>query len=125
MSYKIGFVKGFYDQFGNFMQEMIAMFPDDPDFRTFETFLKMLSKTNPMHAIKLFKEYCDKFENQINSRDENFFLNYSYDQEEGLGDMMDVVGKLSGYYKGMNEESKKSIWEYLFVLKELSKRAVA
>lgn len=124
MSSKIGFVKGFYDQFGNFMQELIALFPEDPDFRTFETFLKMLSKTNPMQPIKLFKEYCDKFEDKINSKDESFFLSYSY-ADEGLGDMMDVVGKLSGYYKGMNEESKKSIWEYLFVLKELSKRAVA
>lgn len=122
MSSRIGFIKAFYDQFNAFIGEMIELFPEDPDFRTFDTFLRLLSKTNPMQVVKLFNEYSEKFKDKINSRDESFFLQYSY-EEEVAGDMVDIVGKLSKYYQTLNSANKKCIWEYLFVLKELSKKA--
>ena len=74
-----------------------------------------------MTAVKVFHETTFKFAAQIEARDESFFLKYDY--TEYGGDTMDIIGKLSRYYTGLSEDSRKSIWEYLLVLKELSKRA--
>lgn len=118
---KIAFVKGFYDQFFKFLEEMIDLYPEDADFRTFDTFLRGIHKANPMTAVKVFHETSAKFSGQIDARDESFFLKYDY--AEYGGDTMDIIGKLSGYYAALSPESRTAIWEYLIVLKELSKRA--
>jgi hypothetical protein len=118
---KIAFAKAFYDQFYRFLEQMIELYPEDTDFRTFETFLRGIAKANPMTAVKVFHETTSKFAAQIEARDESFFLKYDY--TEYGGDTMDIIGKLSRYYTGLSEDSRKSIWEYLLVLKELSKRA--
>ena len=97
------------------------MYPDDADFPSFATFLNGLQKTNPMLVISIFNENVSKFSKQIEDRDEDFFLNYSY-VEYGSG-ITDVVGKLAGYFSAMSPETKTCVWDYLRVLKELSKRA--
>jgi hypothetical protein len=74
-----------------------------------------------MKAAQVFYETTSKFSDQIDSRDESFFLKYDY--AEYGGDTMNIIGKLSEYYKALTEESRKAIWDYLIVLKELSKRA--
>lgn len=118
---KIAYLKGFYDQFYKFLEQMIDLYPDDPDFRTFDTFLRGIQKANPMKAVQVFHETTAKFAAQIDAREESFFLKYNY--AEYGGDTMDIIGKLSGYYTALTPESRTAIWEYLIVLKELSKRA--
>ncbi len=118
---KIAYLKGFYDQFYKFLDEMSELYPEDPDFRTFETFLRGIQRANPMKAAQVFHETTAKFSDQIEARDETFFLQYNY--AEYGGDTMDIIGKLSAYYKSLTDDSRKAIWEYLLVLKELSKRA--
>ena len=118
---KIAYLKGFYDQFYKFLDEMSELYPEDPDFRTFDTFLHQIQRANPMKAAQVFHETTSKFAAQIDSRDDSFFLEYDY--AEYGGDTMNIIGKLSGYYKALTDESRKAIWEYLLVLKELSKRA--
>lgn len=115
------FLKAFFEQFGKFIEEMSEMYPDDADFPSFATFLNGLQKTNPMLVISIFNENVSKFSKQIEDRDEDFFLNYSY-VEYGSG-ITDVVGKLAGYFSAMSPETKTCVWDYLRVLKELSKRA--
>ena len=119
---KIAFAKAFYDQFYAFLKEMGEMYPEDTDFPTFETFLRMLQKSNPMKVIEVFHEQIQKFSDQINRKDESYFLNYSY--VEYGSNVTDVVGKLAGYFSAMTPDTKKCVWEYLFVLKELSKKAM-
>lgn len=115
------FLKAFFEQFGKFMAEMTEMYPDDPDFPSFVTFMDTLQKTNPMLVLSVFNENVSKFSKQIEDQDASFFLNYSY-AEYGSG-VTDVVGKLAGYFAAMPAETKTCVWEYLRVLKELSKRA--
>lgn len=119
---KIAFAKAFYDQFYKFLGEMSDLYPEDPDFRTFETFMRTLQKTNPMQVIKIFNEQVEKFSDKINAKDESYFLNYSY--AEYGNNITDIVGKLAGYFQAMDSDSKNAVWEYLYVLKELSKKTL-
>ena len=119
---KIAFAKAFYEQFYSFLKEMGEMYPEDTDFPTFETFLRMLQKTNPMKVLEIFHEQTQKFSEQINSKNEDFFLKYSY--VEYGSNVTDVVGKLAGYFSAMTPDTKKCVWDYLYVLKELSHKAM-
>lgn len=116
------FLKAFFEQFGKFLDEMGDMYPDDPDFPSFKTFLNGLQKTNPLVVVQVFNENVSKFSKQIEDHDEDFFLKYSY-VEYGSG-VTDVVGKLAGYFSGMSPATKKCVWDYLRVLKELAKRCL-
>ena len=117
------FIKAFFHQFHSLTNELIDMFPDDPDFPTFKTFLGMLEKTNPMVVLKTFHENVSvKFANEIKTRDESFLLSYKpteYDNET-----VDIVDKMRNYWQTLSPESKECMWKYLFVLKELCDRCV-
>jgi hypothetical protein len=119
---RVAFIKGFFAQFHSLNNELIEMFPEDPDFPTFKTFLSMLEKTNPTLVLKTFHEnVSDKFAKEIVARDESFFMNYvasEYDNET-----VDIVDKMRTYWKTLSPESKDCLWKYLFVLKELCERA--
>ena len=46
MSRKI-FLDAFYNQFSDFLDQLITVFPSDSDFPTYKTGLHLLQKTNP------------------------------------------------------------------------------
>ena len=121
---RVALTKAFFHQFNSLNNELIEMFPDDPDFPTFRTFLKMLEKTNPATVLKTFHEnVSEKFAKEIETRNESFFMDYTASEYDS--DTVDIVHKMRTYWKALNPESKKCLWEYLFVLKELCGRALA
>lgn len=117
---KIAFIKGFYEQLYAFLGEMTEMYPEDIEFRTYDTSLRMIQTTNPVLAPKTFYETVRDFSDKIDARDEAFFLNYTYKDVD-----VDIVGKMSKYFIESSPETKKCVWDYVTVLKELSKRAVS
>jgi hypothetical protein len=123
MAARIPATKAFFHQFNSLNNELIEMFPEDPDFPTFKTFLGMLEKTNPRLVLSTFHENVSvKFTNQIEAKDESFLLDYvasEYDK-----DTVDIIDKMRKYWQTLSDESKDSMWKYLFVLKELCARAM-
>ena len=113
--------KAFFQQFQTVVEQLQEMFPDDVDFPTFSTFLGLLQKTNPTLVIKTFYDNVNvKYSKQIDDRDEEFITKYK--GEEYGNDMIDIVSKLQGYWSVMSPDTRKSIWMYMFVLKELAKK---
>jgi hypothetical protein len=97
------------------------MFPEDADFRTFRTFLGMLQRTNPTVVISTFHSHVTvKFSDQIKNRDETFMT--SYTPAEYGSDVTDIIGKVRGYWSTLSDSSKDCLWQYMFVLTELTKR---
>ena len=114
--------KAFFSQFLMLTTSLQDMFPDDSDFVTFHTFLNILQKTNPSMVIKTFYENVNmKYEAQIDSKDEKFIEDYK--GGEYGSDVMDIVSKLKSYWSVLSTQSKASLWQYMYVLKELCKRA--
>ena len=114
--------KAFFHQFLTVVGQLQEMFPDDPDFPTFLTFLNLLQKTNPSVVINTFYENVNaKYEKKINEKDDAFIA--GYEGTEYGSDMVDIFSKVKGYWSVMSPETKASIWQYMYVLKELCKRA--
>lgn len=124
MSGGVVYMRTFFKQLTEFVSQLEEMFPDDPDFPVFQTFLGLVQRTNPQMILATIREHViDKYDAQIISRDEAFILNYTgseYDSE-----VMNIVSKLRTYWKTLSEPSKNAMWQYLHVLTQLCKRYYA
>lgn len=115
------YLKSFFNQLAEVVGELTEMFPEDADFKVFQTYLVMLQRTNPSMVIDTFYEFVTaKYETQINARDESFFLEYA--AAEYTNDMPDIVTKIKSCWGVLSAESKAAIWQYIYILKELTKR---
>jgi hypothetical protein len=121
MSGSAVFLKSFFRQLIEVVEQLDSMFPDDPDFKVFSTFLSILQKTNPGSVISTFREHVVlKYEEHIVKRNEDFILEHV--PVEYGGDIMDIVSKLKTYWKVLSPTSKNSLWQYMHVLTQLCKR---
>ena len=120
----VTYMRTFFKQLTEFVSQLEEMFPDDPDFAVFQTFLGLVQRTNPQLILGTIQEHVvNKYEAQIASRDEAFIL--TYDSKEYDGDVMNIVSKLRTYWKTLTEPSKNAMWQYLHVLTQLCKRYYA
>ncbi len=109
-----------FDQFISFVNELGEMYPDDPDFPMFATTLKLMRSTNPSLVAKYVYEHTAQFEDQITAKNEQFFLNYSFD-EYGQDVDLNIFSKLKNYVANMNATSKDNVWKYVQNIHKLSK----
>ena len=120
MASKIVLMNALYDQFFGFIGELKQMYPDDPDFPMYETSVRMLKSTNPSLLAKYIVEYTQDFQTKIESQDEKFFLDYSFD-EYGEHVDLNIFSKLKKYYADMSSDSKANTWKYIQNTYKLSK----
>ena len=113
-------LNAFYDQIFQFLKELTAMYPEDPDFPLGATTLRLLKSTMPAFPIKEFYESSKGFEDQILSKNELFFLDHSFEEFKEEVDF-NILGKLKTYVKSMSESSKDAVWVYVQNLYKLAK----
>ena len=58
---------------------------------------------------------------QILNRDEDFFLNSNYKQDNH-NDNLIIIKKLKDYWKNINNNNRETIWKYLEVIITLSSK---
>jgi len=113
-------MNAFFDQFTSFITELSEMYPEDPDFGIFLTTLKMIKSTNPSLIVKYVVENTQQFEDQILTKNEKFFLDYSF-SEYGNDVDLNIFSKLKDYVANMTPESKDKVWVYIQNIYRLSK----
>ena len=120
MATRVVLLNALFDQFQSFLGELQDMYPNDEDFSTFSTTLKLVRSTNPSLVAKYIFEHTSQFEDKILQKDERFFLDYSF-VEYGEHVDLDIFGKLKSYLKTMDEKSKESVWKYIQNIFKLAK----
>jgi len=120
MASKITLMNAVFDQFTTFMGELIEMYPDDPDFSLFLNSLKLMRTTNPSLLVKYVYENTSSFEQQILSKDEKFFINYSFSEYSENVDL-NIFSKLKQYIETMSPSTKENVWKYIQNIYRLSK----
>jgi hypothetical protein len=115
------YMKTFFKQLIEVIGQLETMFPEDPDFKVFQTFLGLLQRTNPLSVMSTFHEHVVlKYGTHIANRDEEFILNHT--PVEYGNDIMDIVSKFKTYWKVLSPASRDSLWQYMHVLTQLCKR---
>lgn len=115
------FVDAFYSQFGDFLDQLVILFPGDADLLAYKTMLPLLQKTNPLLAPKEVVNNLSRFETSLRSRNEKFFLEYPF-EEYAEGGIDQVIGKVKGLWGGMSDANKTIIWEYVLLLLDLANK---
>jgi len=119
----IAATKAFYNTLNEVINNLVDMFPEDADFLTFKTFLGMAQKTNPMLVINTLYPELSKYEKYIDTRDEKFLLEYKAVDYGAEG--ADIFEKVKSYWSVLDAQTKDSLWQYFYILKELCKKAGA
>lgn len=123
MSKKI-FMDAFFTQFHEFMGQLIRVFPEDPDFTVYDSGVMMLQKINPGLVLAEFIKNVTPFEEMIRAKNSDFFIEtkiFIFDPENTMDQ---VIQKLKAYWVGLSDSNKDSIWNYIILLLDISKRCV-
>lgn len=117
MSRKI-FLDAFYNQFSDFLTQLVDMYPDDNEFGLFLDNLSFAKKTNPMLLVNFIKtDVIDLYLEKIQSKDETFFINTSYETHANAD--LDIIDKLRKYFSTMSTTSKDVVWKYVDIITRL------
>jgi len=118
-------LKTYINQFDEFLDDTLRLFPTDMDIRYCKTSFNILKKTNPKMIIKTWKHYiADKYKDQIENNDVNFFMNKNYND-----DLVDVsnsqyviktINRLKKPMAKMDNDNKNKCMKYLQNLSKLS-----
>lgn len=106
-----------------FVAELVETFPEEPQFKVFKSGVRALIWAKKDTLIQLYAHYCINFHSQINSKDENFFLNENYDNVIDADDkdmVTQIIDKLKVHWGTMNTENKDKVWQYIQTLLKLS-----
>ncbi len=116
-------VDAFFNTYEDFMNQMIAVYPDDRDFPLYKSGLGMFRRVNPAIIVGKTWKWVSKFEGQIKERDESFFLQYDYSRDtEGEEPLEQTLEKLRSMWRELNEHNRKVVWDYVNLIMELARR---
>lgn len=115
----------FNDHFLEFINDIQAVFPDDPDILSAKNALTMIRKANPKMIVKIWKAFiADKYRNQIDSNDISFFLEKDYSSDIATSNnsdkIMESIDRLRGPIRNMGPDNQAKVMKYIQNLTKLS-----
>ena len=117
MSKKI-YVDAFYAQYEDLLQQMAAVYPEDPDWMRYRTGLAVLRRANPMMLVGKTWEYVSPYIREIETRDEGFFLTHSLAE----GPVEQTISKLRDMWQQLSPHNRSIVWDYITNITYLAKR---
>ena len=117
----------FNTQLDRLLENLINYFPENDNFKNFQTIFSLLKTTNPRKIMSLFKTYVtNKYKTQILEKNEEFFMENKFEEEksniknDNYAD--DLIKQLKEHWSKIDEKNKEIIWKYFQVLVVLSEK---
>jgi len=108
----------FNDHFGEFLQDIQNVFPQNPDILAAKNSLTLLRKANPKMIIRVWKKYIvSQYKPQIEKGDIEFFINKDYSQDlKRAGEsekIMESIDRLREPVRLMSVEDQQKCMKYI------------
>lgn len=117
------YLDAFYDQYEDFLQQMMVVFPEDPDWQLYIAGLAIFRRTNPLLVVKKTWKHISKFEEVIKKRDEKFFIERDYsDITEGEEPLEQTITKLKDMWARLSPHNRNIVWDYVNNVTFLAKK---
>jgi len=121
-------LSGFNDQFSDFVEDILTIFPDNKDILTAKTSISYLRKLNPTIIIGFWKGYIiPRYAQQIEAGDCAFFLNkdYSIDVDthsdgSKSSDILNAINRIRAPLSNLSTENLSKCIQYLQNLTKLA-----
>jgi hypothetical protein len=105
------------------LQDLILVFPNDPEFRMYQMAAKAGIMINPQTVSTIFYKHVQPYEEKILHLDESFFLEKDFSELHSKKiDIHTVVNKLKEAWCNLEKENKHIIWRYFKILILLNKK---
>jgi hypothetical protein len=108
----------FNDHFGEFLQDIQNVFPQNPDILAAKNSLTLLRKANPKMIIRVWNKYIvSQYKPQIEKGDIEFFINKDYSQDlKRAGEsekIMESIDRLREPVRLMSSEDQQKCMKYI------------
>ena len=115
----------FNDHFVEFINDIQAVFPDDPDILTAKNALIAIRKANPKLLVRIWIKYvATPYKSQIESGDITFFLTKDYSNDltrtDNADKIMESIDRLREPVKQMSTENQEKTMKYIQNLCKIS-----
>ena len=106
-------IKAFNKLVFQFNDDLIAVFPQESDFKLSRHTFELLDKVNFKKIFELVGPHLIIHRDSLTSRDDNFFITTDASKYVETDDLI-IIKKLRDYWKNdMTEENKEKVWSYL------------
>ena len=104
------FILIFNNQFSQFIDDILSIFPNDVDILSAKNSLNLIRKTNPKLLINIWHKYVViPYKEQINESNYNFFIEKDYSQDlkknDNASKIMQSIDKFREPIKTMSVEN--------------------
>lgn len=109
-------LKVFNNHLVEFLDDVITIFPENTDIQTGRTFIVGIKKVNPRKIIETWKEYInDKYIDEINKGDWDFFINkdYTQDLQYTSSNVVNIINDVKIQLHHTSSENKKKALKYV------------
>lgn len=108
-----------------FLDDIIRIYPDNPDIAKAKTSIETIKKANPALIIKAwYQKVYMPYQSVVDSGDISFFFEKDYSQDlqtvNNAGEIMKMIDKLREPVRGMNDANKEHCMTYIQNLSKLS-----
>jgi hypothetical protein len=115
----------FNDHFLEFVNDVINVFPDDPDILTAKNAFIFARKSNPKLIVKIWKKYIvEKYKTEIEEGNIEFFINKDYSDDISVSKYSDKISesidRLRNPIKNMDLVDQGKAMKYIQNLTKLS-----
>jgi len=126
-------LKTFLDQFNQFLEDIVAVFPNDKELVSGKMYFEGLRKINPRVIITYWKYLvADKYDENVETENIDFFINKNYNEDiETIakarnwdGDYSYINNKIEAIRDQivkLSDNNKKITMKYIINLTRLSK----
>jgi len=127
MTAKPEFLDTWNNKLVEFVRVLIKVFPDEELFQTAAAAINPILILSKDKIVKNFYKYASKYENEIRSRDEKFFMSVQpvtddddHHSEDG-SHLLAIVDKLRALWIVMTPANRDIMWKWIEQLYTLSK----
>jgi hypothetical protein len=115
----------FNDHFMEFVNDIINVFPNDPDILSAKNSFVLIRKANPKMIIKIWQSYVvEKYKTVIDEGDISFFINKDYSDDltntDNSEKITEAIDRLRNPVKLMTGDDQQKVMKYMQNLKKLS-----
>ena len=119
----------FNNHFGDFINDIQSVFPEDVDILSAKNALIAIRKTNPKMIVKIWNNYIvGKYKNEIECGNLDFFINKDYSNDVADSQYSDKItesiDRLREPIKNMSKENQDKVMKYIKNLTKLSELCV-
>jgi hypothetical protein len=122
MTANLKYYETFNNKMGEFLKDLITVFPDDKDLKLFKNSFNLLKINSTEKPCRLYYSVIQEYKQNIFNKDESFFLDKDY--SDIIKDDVDInnslIQKLKENWLYLDKDQKNIVWNYLILLCKLS-----